>query len=107
MKVALFVSMVCVGACSPQAPPTNETVVIEIPPPTPGAQTKMLAEATQVRKEAAARVLSKPASNDYLIQVISLTHKLDVAVAVYKLKPTPEHRARVKSAVSELEQLTK
>lgn len=95
-----------VGACSPGPTPVQQ-VEIEIIKPTPNPTVRLITEATKVKKDTAKKVLDAPVGNDFLIQIIGLTHKLDVAVAALKKNPTTESRASVQRAVDELERVAK
>lgn len=101
--------MIALGfvSCAAASSPPDPVPVAEIVTPQTDPVVK-LAQAAEQTKQEARKVATKPdVSNEYLIQIIGLVHKLDVAVAVMKKHRTKATMAAVKDAVAELHRVAK
>lgn len=99
---ALAVSLMSCAASAPQ-----QAIAPAVEKPTQTDPVVKLAQVAEKTKNEAKKVAKKPdVSNAYLIQIIGLVHKLDIAVAAMKQHRTKASMDTVKSTVGELHRVT-
>lgn len=102
--------MMMMSGCAASPPPVPPAVIVTVPEAAPQqpkpdpSVNRLVAEADTARKTVTDGALKGHQSNGFLIQIIGLTHNLDVAVAILKRKHTPQNMARLHKAINDLEE---